>query len=487
MSFADGDQSPVSTQVVSAALQEAFAALSGDRNPMHMDAVAARRTQAGLTVVHGVHTLLWAMEALAAAGRLGAGLTRIKVRFLKWVYLGDEAVLTATPSTLQVTVLGLPVLAADLIFGEPEAAGTAAEASPEASPEARPEAPRPMALDLGLNDMEGRSGQAYTAAAEQTAELFPRLTEVFGSTVAELAACSYVVGMEAPGLHSMFSKLDLTLVPVNDARHTALGYAVVYHDERFRKVRVAVAGRGIRGTLETFLRTPPVEQATAGELAGKVTQGEFAGMRALVVGGSRGLGELTAKLIAAGGGRPTITYALGKLDAEKVLAQIVAEGGDAEVRAYDVRQAPAGQLPAGGGGYTHLFYFATNTIFRPKAALVSAPVLADAMAFYVTGFHDLAVFLAAQVGAGQKPIVANYPSTVFIDERPAGLTEYAMMKAAGEQMCRDMNEQVAGLRVLVSRLPRLPTDQTAGVIPERDLAPADVLLPIVRKMMAAAV
>ena len=130
-------------------------------------------------------------------------------------------------------------------------------------------------------------------------------------------------------------------------------------------------------------------------------------------------------------------------------------------------------------GYTHLFYFATNTIFRPKSALVSAPVLADAVAFYLQGFHDLAAYLATR-----GPLAANYPSTVYVDERPAGLTEYAMMKAAGEQMCRDMNEHIPNLRVLVSRLPRLPTDQTAGVIPERDLSPADVLLPIVREMHA---
>ena len=463
---------PIARRAVTAELQEAFAALSGDRNPMHMDPVAARRTQAGLPVVHGVHTLLWALESLAAAGRVDASLTRVKVRFLKWVYLGGEAVLTAAPGMLQVEVQGLPVLSADLLFGPSADPGTEVEASPAA--------PLAVALNLSFAEMDGRIGQAYTAATVETGKLFPHLTKLFGSTVAEIAAASYIIGMEAPGLHSMFSKLDLTLTPVHDDRRTALGYAVTYHDERFRKVRIAVTGRGAKGTLEAFVRVPPVEQATLAELAGQVTPGEFAGMRALVVGGSRGLGELTAKLIAAGGGYPTITYALGRGDAEKVLAQIEGSGAKGEILPYDIHQAPGPQL-AVGGQYTHLFYFATNTIFRPKAALVSASVLADAVAFYLQGFHDLAAYLA-----GLGPVVANYPSTVYVEERPAGLTEYAMMKAAGEQMCRDMNEHIPNLRVLVSRLPRLPTDQTAGVIPERDLSPAAVLLPIVRQMQAMA-
>ena len=47
--------------------QMRFADVSGDRNPMHLDALKARRTQAGVPVVHGVHLLLWALDAAARA------------------------------------------------------------------------------------------------------------------------------------------------------------------------------------------------------------------------------------------------------------------------------------------------------------------------------------------------------------------------------------------------------------------------------------
>ena len=68
--------------------QERFARMSGDRNPMHMDRLAARRTQAGEPAVHGVHVLLWAMENLARAGvdlgRLRGG----KAKFTSFVRVG---------------------------------------------------------------------------------------------------------------------------------------------------------------------------------------------------------------------------------------------------------------------------------------------------------------------------------------------------------------------------------------------------------------
>ena len=49
----------------------------------------------------------------------------------------------------------------------------------------------------------------------------------------------------------------------------------------------------------------------------------FAGQRSLIVGGSRGLGEVTAKIVAAGGGYPVITYMESKDEAERVAAEIL--------------------------------------------------------------------------------------------------------------------------------------------------------------------
>ena len=70
--------------------QIAFAKLSGDHNPMHMDPVAARRTQAGHPVVHGVHAVLWALNA---AGDHLTGFKSLSVRFERMIYVGDRCVL----------------------------------------------------------------------------------------------------------------------------------------------------------------------------------------------------------------------------------------------------------------------------------------------------------------------------------------------------------------------------------------------------------
>jgi acyl dehydratase/NADP-dependent 3-hydroxy acid dehydrogenase YdfG len=480
-----------SSRIFSWEMQEAFASLSGDRNPMHMDSLAARRTQAGQPVAHGVHTLLWALELLAGMGAVEiSSALRIKARFLRWVYIGDEVTLVlpeASPDgtlAFRVEVRGMIVLTAELAPAEPIAADGYSE-YPSA-----PDMPRTAPAEPSFASLAACQGYAYLAAENAVRSLFPSLAALLTApAIAELAACSYVVGMEIPGLYSMFSSLGITVQRDSTSAAGGLFYRTLAADERFGKVRITVTGRCVRGSLVAFARLPPVAQRSIQDVAGQIDPGEFAGMTALIVGGSRGLGELTAKMIAAGGGTPMITYSVGLADAEKVRADIVAWGGNAQVMQYDVRRPPANQLAALTSRPSHLFYFATNAIFRPKERLVSTSILADFTVFYLTGFHDMCLQILQQfpVPAGSEQTLGiYYPSSIAVEQRPNGMTEYAMVKAAGEQMCRDMNQYLPGLRILTSRLPRLPTDQTASIVPGREQDPLAVMLPILRQMKAPA-
>jgi len=104
-------------------------------------------------------------------------------------------------------------------------------------------------------------------------------------------------------------------------------------------------------------------------IAPLVSKAEFHGVRALVIGGSRGLGEVAAKLVAAGGAHVTITYKSGKADADAVAAEIQKWGGRCEAMAYDVRREAAPQLAALQQPPTHIYYFATPTIAQRKSGI----------------------------------------------------------------------------------------------------------------------
>ena len=68
-----------------------------------------------------------------------------------------------------------------------------------------------------------------------------------------------------------------------------------------------------------------------------------------------------------------------------------------------------------------------------------------------------------------------YPSSVAVVDRPGDMTEYAMAKSAGEILCADLERSDKRFRILVERLPRMLTDQTAeAVIPAKAMSPVEV-------------
>ncbi|MGU3479320.1 hypothetical protein [Methylobacterium sp. D48H] len=99
------------------------------------------------------------------------------------------------------------------------------------------------------------------------------------------------------------------------------------------------------------------------------------------------------------------------------------------------------------------------------------------MKVYVEGVHRTCADLRV---TGSPNITVFYPSTIFVEERPANLTECAMAKDAGEKLYIDLPRMLKGVRGYYRRLPRLPTDQTSSVQPVEMASVEDVMLDAIR-------
>jgi hypothetical protein len=463
--------------------QARFAALSGDRNPLHLDPVAARRTQAGAPAVHGMHAVLWGLETLAKAGLWTERFGTLRVRFRRFISLDRDVrldlVRPGVPLRVVLVADGATTTTLEL------AGGPCAPAGPLLS--GRDVRVQTMPLELAPSDLAGRSGCIAAPPLSGCIAYFPHLAARIGAgRVASLVRLSALVGMVCPGLYSIFDGFEIRLTP--DNLGSALSFRVREVDERFRMVRLEVAGGGIAGVLTALMRHPPVAQPSLAAVAPWVRPGEFAAVTALVIGGSRGLGAVTARLIAAGGGRVAITYAQGEQDARGVAADI----GPRACRwfQYDARAPAAPQLARLGWMANQLFYFATPRIFRQKPGVYARSLFDEFRDIYVDGFAAASTALQAQTG---RPLAVFYPSSVAVAERPPGMTEYAMAKAAGEILCADLQQSRPGLWILVARLPRLLTDQTAAASVMPGAAGAEgpsgedavrTMLPILRAMRA---
>ncbi len=461
--------------------QQRFASLSGDHNPMHVDAVAARRLITGRPVVHGVHTLLTALEAWPAPWPSAAW--RVDADFLNPVSV-DESVdftldVTAPSPTVVATVDGLVCCRATL-----RAVDAARSPLPLLPPDGEAEALAATAVPLDREPAAwvGRR-QFLPLPGADVAAAFPVVTARVGArATAAFALLSTYVGMVCPGLHSVFSALS---AEAGDSAAEGLSFEVRRYDPRLRLFTVVFDGV-LRGELRAFMRAPAQPQPGMAELRAHVAPDAFGGTRHWVIGGSRGLGELVAKLAAAGGGHVTLSHATGAADAARVVQEIRAAGtGDAEARPLDLQQDDAIDAWVRQAPWPDaVWYFATPRIFRKKAALFDPATFDDFLLFYVHRFEALCQALEA--ASGGRPVVVFYPSTVFVEERPRGMTEYAMAKAAAEVLIADLAKRLRHVKPVARRLPRLATDQTAGVLAGGTQGNVEVLLPLLRELAGRA-
>jgi hypothetical protein len=461
--------------------QQFFATISRDRNPMHVDAVAARRLMTGHQVVHGIHTVLWALDRWCASG--GRAPRSVACSFANPVSVGDPVVLAVSngvdgPISIVASVHGL---ACTEIRLDPGAIAPGLASSTELAGRVVRQVDPDEALDEAPGSQVGQV-IAFGLADVPPDDAFPHACRALGrTTVAAIARLSYFVGMVCPGLHSVFSEARFEVAEATPAS-SALRFFVKRYDPRFRLFMVSFDG-DIRGDIKAFVRPPPQRQPSSRELLQQVPNDAFKAMRALVIGGSRGLGELTAKIVAAGGGEVTLTYAAGADDAQRICAEIDASGvGRCRPLHLDLKATDFAALEPASESVGAVFFFATPRIFTKKAEVFDRAVFDEFVWFYLQRFHELCIWLEQR--PGDRPVKVFLPSTVFITDRPRGMTEYAMAKAAAEVMVADLNRSLRRVAIVHTRLPRLATDQTASILEVSTGSSVATMLEVVRSMAA---
>jgi hypothetical protein len=454
--------------------QQWFAQASGDWNPIHVDATFARREMTGRVVVHGVHVVVWALNEVIGDELTGTHVSSVTARFLFPIVL-DAGVNIATvrrdgtTTTIHVAQKSRSVLVLSVSQGE--GGGPDPEPCESTSIISTGRNPRQWDRDA-LGAATGQLILQIDMAA--FAERYPKLVQSQGcGFVRDLVGLSTLVGMDCPGLHSLFSELFL-------ARGKSAGisgkliYQTIRWDARFSSLQLAVQGQDTQSKVKTFVRPAQRNQLSFTD-AVKFTNGlPWNGRTVLVIGGSRGLGEVAAKLLAAAGAQVILTYHKGRQDAERVALEIQRNQGLAEAVFADIADIES------------LFNLLKQKNLKPTVALVfatphlsaDADTIFDISRFqflssaYLDGFYRV---WKAMRELQQSHFAMFYPSTVYVDNPERGLIEYSAAKAAGEQLCHYLQGVEPRGRILIRRLPRLATDLTLSLIPSRDEDPVPVL------------
>jgi NAD(P)-dependent dehydrogenase (short-subunit alcohol dehydrogenase family) len=306
-------------------------------------------------------------------------------------------------------------------------------------------------------------------------------------TVAQLAAVSTVVGMHCPGERAVLAEVSVDLdgaaAPTSPgvAGVAGVAFELVRTVASFHRVELAVTAQTLHGRAAAFV-TPEVVEPETATLRPLLGADRFTGDRPLVVGGSRGLGAVAARLLALGGAEVLVGYHRGAQDAAELVARIRSDGGRAEAVRVDVRdpEAIVRELDARGWDGQHVHYMATPRILRRHLGVLRPALLDELASVYVEGFASLVEALLAR-GPG-RTLRVGYPSSVAVDDPPADMLEYALAKSAGERRALQLMQAHPELDVHVLRLPRIETEQTVSFARAPSVAAEVAILPFLEQV-----
>lgn len=439
--------------------------------------MASRRLLFGGPVVHGIHSVLWVLDRALQDESLLCEITRLRAMFHKPLLVGDEVAVAIERSSDSIQ--------AELVSNGAVALTMKVETgSPRNQKRCLPknEIPeRVVPTELEDEKIATTTGVMDLYLQEELAlKLFPKLATLIPSDqLSTVVTCSRLVGGECPGMHSVFAELQLTFD--RESEEPLLKYAVKRYNAAIGMVSMELEGPGCHGDIRAFRRPSPKQQPSISEIAKLVTKDEFTNQRALVIGGSRGMGEIAVKMLAAGGADVSFTYNMGEEDAVRICDDAESAGVRVRRFQYNVLSADDQSATFEDADYraTHIYYFATPFVFGGNKGVFVNELFDKFCRFYVNGFVT-----ALERFRETEKCAILYPSTVAIDELPVNMGEYVAAKTAGEALVSFLVKSDRSLSIHCPRLPRVATDQTVSLVPVKNGDPVEILLKEIRLLQA---
>lgn len=462
-----------------------FSRASGDFNPLHTNPIIARRYQFGSTVVHGVCATLKALDLYIGSRSESVSLTSIKASYIKPIRHGEKVevfVSNLNSSDVKLKLVCQGSRCQQIQFRLKIRTSKHLHLYPK---KYAINEKHPFCSDILFEESQDKIGAVPLVWDEElTAELFPSLKRCLPDyQVCLILGTTNIVGMHCPGLNSVYGSFRLSFVEEALSFEQSLRYEVSHSDHRFMKSLISLIHPAVQGELEVFFRARPVVQCGFDEIKSLVQPNQFVEQTALIIGGSRGLGEITGKLISAGKGHVFLTYASGKSDAEAVVNDIKAGGGHCESLYYDVLTPVNNHFKfLENQKITHIYYFASPQIEKSGTKIWNELLFRKYTDFYLTGLARLLEYFVSNSDYHCSRTDVFAPSTEFINEPIKGYSEYIASKAAMELFAEQLENKYSGWRFSTPRLPRLLTDQTSSVLQESPTKAVETILAQLAKL-----
>ena len=458
-----------------------FAKISNDYNPIHIDPTAARRLVTGNQVVHGINLMLAAINLLHKNLKK-LKFNRIKCIFIKPVNVNEKVNFECKRNnkSVEIYIKNKSTLFTTIIL----------EKNNEITNK------KFNTNNTNLNKIYKINKNYINSKFKKIDKnnrnhlinldnfIYPKkyknlkkniTTEQFKA----ILSLSYFVGMVYPGLNSLLSSIDINLSD-KKVKNNKINFSLKKYDSRINLLLTNFSNN-IFGEIKAFIHQGEVSQPSLKIIKKFVKTNEFIGTNSLIIGGSRGLGELTSKILVLGNSKVTLTYFKGVKEAYKIKRSILStKKKQCKLMKLDIQRYNLKNLAKKFSKHDLIFYYATPKILPKRNSSFDKKLFKEYKKFYVDKFLTLCKFIESY---SKNYKIIFYPSTIYTETKPKHLKEYVEAKLMGEKMIRKLNSNLKKVKIISYKLPRLATDQTAGVINNFKNENIKFMLPIIKSIV----
>jgi len=275
---------------------------------------------------------------------------------------------------------------------------------------------------------------------------------------------STFVGMITPGLNSLFNSFELNWDDNTYEDIYLLNFQLDYFDETYKTCFYNFYGKNTNGRLQCVYRPENVKQIKLKNIL--INNEQFKNEKVLVIGGSRGIGEVISKIFYAGGADVILSYyncyseALAIREESNNNIKIVKYN---VLEDYDKINDIIDNIEV-----TKIFYMATPKMIENEYFNINTFDLY--YKYYCKGFN----LLFEKINKKSLKYIF-YPSSEYINIEN-NFKEYSLAKKMGEEIIKTLEYNYKNIKFDYIRLPRLLTDLTNSIINDLSKNPYEYLI-----------
>ena len=457
--------------------QNWFAEISGDYNPIHINEIESRKLHSGGILVHGIHTVTWALDCFFKKNPQNK-LDTLKTKFFKPIYLNQK--LSIVFENINNKKHNIKIYDKELLVSIILEASGLSFGNKVVDSKYHFDFPKEFKYNDDTNEI------SISLSKKMILNKYPFFCKAVGlEIVSNIIGLSRLVGMECPGLNSLFVGFNINFHHKNAVKTNKIFWSINKYYGNQAPINIFVKSSIMEGIVQAFIRPSPIIQLPFLEIS-KFTKNiiNLNNTFSIIIGGSRGLGEVTSKIIASYGGNVIITYNTGKNEAIKICNDInTNSSSDFAVPLHLNIENPKNlfdYLNKNKIQINSIYYFATPNIKGTKSIELDKNLLDLYNSFYSIYFSRLLRLLKKYVFNNEIKIF--YPSTIFIDQGKENLMEYVLSKKNAEAYIESINYKLNNINIIVDRLDMLNTDQNNSVFSVKTKDPLIVMNDVVLRM-----